>query len=833
MPKNSLDKGLGRSVRDTLSGGTFGRPTPVPQMQNPMFYVGIVMDDSDDQGMGRVWVYLPRHSSKRFGLHSTPDYGGTAPDRETGRLVPDPELRTGWIVCYPLLPFAGTDFSRVSSSPTGRNGREGGYSNSYGFWCQPRIGDHVGILFDHSDPSQGYWIGMVPRFYSNFSMPGVSGVQKSTISEELNAQFYETLPDDALIPALERINEEGASQRFRDLFAATDFTNNLLVSGLISDPLRGASVSSARRESPSYVVGMKSPGWDFDSEKNNYNISTNLKFDGTPVGFPPTTGQTTPYQNVATVGHQFVMDDHPDYQGVRLRTSAGSQIYFNDTSAAEPFIYISTAKGSVWMEFRDDGKLDVFAEDDISFHAQGDMNFVADGDMNFEAGNIRTLVKGNHEMQVTGTTSWEMAQDFSISAKSSMNIDVIGSFLQNSSDETAFGAAGGTFYIASDGTMNFNTQGSIRSTCAGYDVRALLGLTLESGSGITLNGGGEVRAQAGAIWLNSGGGPPALPATGGPGPTLVPFSQPTTAPGAPSEAQIISGEYPGTVTTIASRLPQHQPWTLRSANTRGFNGFVEESEEDPTSPQGAATDEALTPLSFVGYFGGEDQAKAFKGKEYETGSLAEEPQYDVVRDPLPDELKEVDGLQASDRLVKFLHSKEGLVIRYAYLDAGVAWAIGYGHNIKIGDIINGTLSEGGRSTTGQFRVNADFISTLNRTKGLGLSITKEEAERIFRVDLQKFEDAIRRNVQVDITQGQFDALVSITYNIGEGNLIKSTFLRKINERRFEEVPRNWLVWRKSRNSAGQLVVNEGLQRRRQEELELFWAASDEQIETTA
>ncbi len=808
-------KGIGRASMDVRTGGQDGRPTPSPAQQNSLFYIGVVMDDSDDQRMGRLMVYVPGLSSKRFGEHSTPDYGGTTPDRETGRLVIDPALRTGWYPCYPLLAFAGTDFFRVSNSPTGRNGREGGHSNSYGTWYQPRIGDHVGILFAGADPGQGYWIGCVPKFYSNFSMPGVSGVQKSTLGQQENASVYDDIPDNGLTPSLDRINENGQSERFRNTFAATDFTNNLLEAGLIADPLRGSSVSSARRESPSYVMGMKSPGWDFDSEKNKVNAETGLKFDNTRVGDAPSV-QDSPYKDISTVGHQFVMDDHPDYQGVRLRTSAGSQLYFNDTSATEPFIYISTAKGNVWIEMRDDGKLDIFTNDDISAHAGGDLNLVADGNMNIEVGgNLRTLVKGNSEMQVGGTTSWQMDSRFTIQANRGMDIDVIGSFLQNSSEETAFGAAGGTFYIQSSGTMNFDTNGQINmSAIQGIGLDGTQGVRVQSASGIVLNGGGEVRASAGAIWLNSGAGAPPTPATSGPGPSVIPLSQGEMLPGAPTPAQIRSGEQPDPVLTIASRLPQHQPWSLRSAATRGFNGFVDEDDAPASTPQGAARVGAKSALNIVGFIGGGAEARIYQGQDYQTESLAETPQYDDLGEPASDELKDVDELSASDRLVRYLHTKEGLVTRRAYLDAGVAWAIGYGHNIKIGDVINGE------------RVDSDYIAELNRTKGKSLRITKEEADRIFRIDLQKFEEAIRRNVNVPITQGQFDAMVSLTYNIGEGNLQRSGVLRETNNKNFQNVPREWVKWRKSRNKAGVRVVNKGLQTRRQEELELFWAASE-------
>src|SRR4051812_3387705 len=47
--------------------------------------------------------------------------------------------------------------------------------------------------------------------------------------------------------------------------------------------------------------------------------------------------------------------------------------------------------------------------------------------------------------------------------------------------------------------------------------------------------------------------------------------------------------------------------------------------------------------------------------------------------------------------------------------------------------------------------------------------TQGECDAEFRADMQKFEAAVRRRVKVELTQQQFDALVSFTYNCGEGN----------------------------------------------------------------
>jgi len=61
----------------------------------------------------------------------------------------------------------------------------------------------------------------------------------------------------------------------------------------------------------------------------------------------------------------------------------------------------------------------------------------------------------------------------------------------------------------------------------------------------------------------------------------------------------------------------------------------------------------------------------------------------------------------------------------------------------------------------------------------GMVITEAQAEQMLRKDVARFEAAVNR-LAPKTTQGQFDALVSFSFNVGEGNLGKSTLLRKHN-----------------------------------------------------
>ena len=101
---------------------------------------------------------------------------------------------------------------------------------------------------------------------------------------------------------------------------------------------------------------------------------------------------------------------------------------------------------------------------------------------------------------------------------------------------------------------------------------------------------------------------------------------------------------------------------------------------------------------------------------------------------------------------------EGLRLKAYKCPAGV-WTIGYGHT----------------SAAGSPAVNP------------GMEITKEEAEEILKHDMVQYEAGVERLVKVELTQGQFDALVDFAYNAGVGALAKSTLLKKVNAEKFDEV----------------------------------------------
>ena len=97
-------------------------------------------------------------------------------------------------------------------------------------------------------------------------------------------------------------------------------------------------------------------------------------------------------------------------------------------------------------------------------------------------------------------------------------------------------------------------------------------------------------------------------------------------------------------------------------------------------------------------------------------------------------------------------------------------------------------------------------------------ISKEKAEEYLINDIRKFEDFVNRWVLSNITQNQFDALVSFTYNLGPSNLQKSTLLKKVNKNPNDpSISKEFSKWV---NAGGNKI--QGLVNRRDAEAKLYF-----------
>jgi len=102
----------------------------------------------------------------------------------------------------------------------------------------------------------------------------------------------------------------------------------------------------------------------------------------------------------------------------------------------------------------------------------------------------------------------------------------------------------------------------------------------------------------------------------------------------------------------------------------------------------------------------------------------------------------------------------------------------------------------------------------------GMTISKAEAERIFDRDIEVFAEGVANLIKVELDDNQFGACVSLAFNIGVGAFSKSSVLRFVNKKRFDDAADAFLLFNKVKKN-GKKVVEKGLVRRRAAEAALF------------
>jgi len=106
-----------------------------------------------------------------------------------------------------------------------------------------------------------------------------------------------------------------------------------------------------------------------------------------------------------------------------------------------------------------------------------------------------------------------------------------------------------------------------------------------------------------------------------------------------------------------------------------------------------------------------------------------------------------------------------------------------------------------------------------RVKMKDRRITKETANKIMKHQIDKdYGATVNRYVQRDMTQNQFDALVSFVYNFGAGNFKGSTLLKKVNQGKHKRAALEFPKWNRVNHK-----VNRGLVKRRERERQLYLA----------
>lgn len=422
-----------------------------------------------------------------------------------------------------MSPFWGqTSSDYTAVDPNDYNNTQ----KSYGMWfVPPDPGTTVVVIFINGDVKRGYWIGCVPDEGMNFMVPGIAATEysvDSTNGKRLPVAEYNK-------KVTETISDPTKAKKPKHPLAKV-----LETQGLLEDDIRGITTSSARREVPSAVFGISTPG-PIDKQPNakkgkvgrsekqanmfvsRLGGSTFVMDDGddkflrkTPAGGekagPPV------YVNVEqgeTGGDVSI----PHNELVRIRTRTGHQILLHNS---EDLIYIGNARGTTWIELTSNGKIDIYAQDSISLHTEVDLNVTAGRDINLTAANNINLNAGKNINQQAGA-NWNV------------KVGAAGKILAQTLDQKAAGIK-----ITSTAGLDLKGENTKLTATGSLDIK--------SGGTSKWTGGGQVSIGGSAVVISGG-------------------SIDLNGPAAPAAAEAASAA-DATSAPKAQRVPDHEPWPL-------------------------------------------------------------------------------------------------------------------------------------------------------------------------------------------------------------------------------------------------------------------------------
>lgn len=405
---------------------------------------------------------------------------------------------------------------------------------SYGMWMTPPdVGNLVLVAFADGNSKLGVIISCLFAENLNHMVPGMPAGK--------------TYGDPSvLLPAAEK-NRRDSKPTHNDAIRPVhvDFAENIVKQGLINDSRRGIGSSGSRRESPSEVFGILTPG---------------------------PRDPDTPTNRLA--GHQFIMDDSLNNRMIRLRTAGGQQILMDDNQGC---VYIINKKGTAWFEMNTNGDVYIHSEGTIAMRAKGNFDLRADKDVNIEAGgDVHIKAAGDN----TGDTYLGIPDIGAVGIPplgygGNIRFDAGADLTQYAGLNAQLTANGGDVDISSGGRTAVTAGGPL-----GIDIQAATGAIkaqsaqatsiLSSAFAVTA---GTSSITSASVLINSGGAPalPAVPAV--PAPQIGTNEQKDAAQKAPEfdrEAALNGGSAvptagnrtgtQNTIKTIVSKLITAEPF---------------------------------------------------------------------------------------------------------------------------------------------------------------------------------------------------------------------------------------------------------------------------------
>ena len=242
-------------------------------------------------------------------------------------------------------PFGGT----IENMSCGPNEISSEGPRTYGWWSIPKVGSIVIVFALNSDPNV--------RYYAFGVLPAQSN---------------------RCLPAGRNYDESGKSGPFTDSYDPAPYSDNLKTAGLNEGDHYYTRGGYERQVAQAKTNKDGKEGYSKNHTLNDGSLESNTYCFTTPGG------------------HFMSLQDSPEFCRIRFKTVTGRQVLLDDTNER---IYISTAKGNNYWEMDDDGHINVYAKDDISYYTEGNFNVSALKDINLHGDNVH--IKAKKKVYVT------------------------------------------------------------------------------------------------------------------------------------------------------------------------------------------------------------------------------------------------------------------------------------------------------------------------------------------------------------------------------------------------------------------------------------------------
>jgi len=309
-------------------------------------YLGIVKDNADEKGMGRLRVWIPEFKS-------------------------DPSDSSSWVTVSYASPFAGASDPRA----TGSNPKSSTETQrAYGFWfVPPDVNNEVLVCFANGDITKGVWFACLYQDANTYTVPGIPFGK--TYGETTNPESYPSAEKN------KRDLDNDASLRPRHPTLADALEDQ----GLTKDFLRGNSTSGAQRDSISKVYGILTPGqhqFVMDDDPKNAYIRLRTQ-NGAQIFINDTFGMIYLINRDGTAWFELSADGHIDAYaegGINLHTLGDFNVRAGKDINLEAAGQIQMNSGSD-LKISVSGSGNLIVGGDLKMGALGSANLGATGNL--------------------------------------------------------------------------------------------------------------------------------------------------------------------------------------------------------------------------------------------------------------------------------------------------------------------------------------------------------------------------------------------------------------------------------------------------------------------